>query len=293
MLHKLVFLAYIRPMFGKNGNRDDPPPPGQFCFLFLALSFILASCAAGAAPPTDKPRPLPESKKFTRPGDLSDVIGEMPGTRSTGGRIIYIGVYGGDVPSWDGARYFNPKEWAPYRDVDGEKEFNEVAFHESVMHVVAIQISRLFSNAITLMIRGDSDVLADVIVYLYSPGDKIYLVGHSQGGAVIAQAAFELQRRGIPVAMLAQIEGFLSYVTVPGNVTRAFNFYVPSRLALCPGRQRLEPESPAVTQVSNVAIDDPWGPFNGPCAAHRNIDSDPRVRKTILQYVMDSAQEAK
>ena len=166
---------------------------------------------------------------------------------------------------------------------------NETAFHESLMHVLAIQISRLFPNSITLMIRGDSEVVVDVVKYLYSPGDKIYLAGHSQGGAVVGDSVYELKKRGIPVQMIAQMEGFRSYVTVPSNVARAFNFYVPSNFAFCPGRDKLEAEAPALTRVSNVPIENPRGPFTGFCADHRNIDSDPRVWKTILKYVIDSA----
>lgn len=261
--------------------------PSALLFLSIAGSFLLTGCAASQLPPTG--RPIPEPKKFTSPSDLSDLSNEMPGAHSTASKIIYIGVYGGEVPSWDRARYFNPKEWSHYRDVRQEDEFNEIAFRESLMHVLAIQISRLFPRSITLMIRGDSEVVVDVAKYLYSPGDKIYLVGHSQGGAVIGQAVYELKQRGIPVQMMAQMEGFLSYAKVPSNVVQAFNFYVPSNFALCPGRDKLEAEVPALTRVSNVPIPNPWGPFTGPCAEHRNIDSDPRVWKTMLQYIINSA----
>ena len=258
-------------------------------FLSILMSFILLGCAAGQSPATGKPNPIPETKRFKIPLELSELRKDVSAADSKGRKIIYIGVYGGAVPSWEKAGYFNPKDWPPYRNVRQEEEFNEIAFHESVMHVVAIQISRMFPNSITLMIRGNDEVVADVVRYLYSPGDKIYLVGHSQGGAVIGQAVYELEQRGIPVQMMAQIEGFLSYVTIPGNVAQAFNFYVPSNFALCPGRDKLEAESPSLTRVSNVPISNPWGPFTGPCAEHRNIDSDPRVWKSILQYIIDSA----
>jgi hypothetical protein len=98
-----------------------------------------------------------------------------------------------------------------------------------------------------------------------------------------------LKKAGIPVQMMAQMEGFLSYEVVPANVIQAFNFYVPSRFAVCPGRTKLVAENPALTKISNIPIADPWGPFTGPCALHRNIDSDPRVWKPVLQYIMDSA----
>jgi hypothetical protein len=260
--------------------------PGAFRFLLIAMPLILAGCAASQL--SGAPRPLPEPKRFRSPLDLSHLRGESS-PHSKVGKIIYIGVYGGGTPPWEEARYFNPKDWPPYSNVLEEEELNEIAFQESLMHVLAIQISRLFPNSITLMIRGDNEVVTDVIRYLYSPGDKIYLVGHSQGAAVIGQAVYELQKRGIPVQMMAQMEGFRSYATVPGNVVQAFNFYVPSDFALCPGRDKLEAEAPTSTRVSNEPIPKPWGPFAGPCAEHRNIDSDPRVWKAILQYIIDSA----
>jgi len=263
--------------------------PGALRFLLIAVSLILAGCVASQPSKPGEPRPLPEPKRFRSPLALSDLRRESSPSPSKVGKIIYIGVYGGGTPPWEEARYFNPKDWPPYRNVRQEEELNEIAFQESLMHVLAIQIARFFPDSITLMIRGDSDVVADVVKYLYTPGDKIYLVGHSQGGAVIGQAVYELQKRGIPVQMMAQMEGFRSYVTVPSNVVQAFNFYVPSDFALCPGRDKLEAEAPASTQVSNEPITKPWGPFTGPCAEHRNIDSDPRVWKTILQYVIDSA----
>ncbi len=258
-------------------------------FLFILAPLILVGCAVSQPTTITEPRPIPEPKKFISLLDLSDLRKEISAAQSKSGKIIYIGVYGGEVPSWERARYFNPQDWLPYRNVRREEEFNEIAFHQSLMHVLAIQISRLFPNSITLMIRGNSEVVVDVVKYFYSPGDKIYLIGHSQGGAVIGQAVYELKRREVPVQMMAQMEGFLSYLTIPGNVIQAFNFYVPSKFALCPGRDKLEAEDPTLTRVLNVPITNPWGPFTGPCAEHRNIDSDPRVWKTILQYIIDSA----
>jgi hypothetical protein len=251
------------------------------------LAFLLAGCAASESVTSGAPRAVPEPKRLRSPGDLS-YLRQRTSAPSTG-RIIYIGVYGGSIPPWKRAQYFDPKHWPPYANALQEEDLNQIAFYESLMHVVAIQISRLFSDSITLMIRGDSEVLVDIIEYLYSPQDKVYLAGHSQGGTVIARAVYDLKQKGIPVQMTAQLEGFLSDVTVPSNVSRAFNFYVPSGFALCPGRTKIEAEAPSKTEVSNVAVTEPWGPFTGLCAEHRNIDSDPRVWKTILQYIIDSA----
>jgi len=271
-------------------SQGDPRYKLALGFLFVAISFLVAGCAVDGLFTSGNPRPIPRRIKFTGPSDLSHVVQQNGGAAAGTGRIIFIGAYGGDSPSWDEARYFNPKDWPPYRSVLGEEEYNDIAFYESVMHVLAIQISRLFPNSITLMIKGDSVVVREVIQYLYRPGDKIYLAGHSQGGAVIIDVTHQLKKLAIPVQMIAHMEGFLSYIVVPSNVARAFNFYAPVGLALCPGREKLVPETPALTEVSNVPINNPRGPFTGLCAGHRNIDSDPRVWKMALQYVIDSAK---
>jgi len=257
--------------------------------MYAALLSAVAGCATAGLRTSDNPRPAPERIKFTRASDLADVVRQNGANPSATGKIIFIGVYGGDAPAWEGARYFNPKDWPAYRSVRQEEEFNEIAYHESLMHVLAIRLSRRFSNSIALMIQGDREVVLDVIKYLYSPGDKLYLAGHSQGGAIVIDVAHDLKKAAVPVQMIAHLEGFLSYTVVPSNVARAFNFYVPSGLALCPGRERLEAEAPFLTEVSNVAIGDPVGPFTGPCAEHRNIDSDPRVWKPVLKYMLASA----
>ncbi|HEY2986453.1 MAG TPA: hypothetical protein VGL11_01935 [Candidatus Binatia bacterium] len=254
----------------------------------IALLFFLASCSATQAPPSE-PGPPPRTIKFTSPDQLAHLRVRPAAGRSRRGRIIYIGVYGGEVPSWDRARYFVPKDWPPYKNLIDEEGLARVAFHDSLMHVLGLEISRHIPDSIALMIKGDTDVVTDAVKYLYSAGDKLYLVGHSQGGAVVADAVRELKKAAIPVQMLALMEGFQSYGTVPSNVAQAFNFYVPSKFSFCPGRVKLDAEDPAATRVTNVPIENPWGPFTGFCAEHRNVDSDPRVWKPVLQYIIDSA----
>ena len=268
---------------------NNPTPQLARRLLFIAMLPALIGCAATGLRTADNPRPAPERIKFTRASDLSEIVKQNGAQPPKTGRIIFIGVYGGDAPAWEGARYFNPKNWPAYENVRREEEFNEIALHESLMHVLAIQVARRFSNSIALMIKGDREVVLDVIRYLYAPGDKLYLAGHSQGGAIVIDVAHDLKKAAIPIQMIAHMEGFLSYTVVPSNVARAFNFYVPSGLALCPGREKLEAEAPSVTGVVNVPIPNPVGPFTGPCAEHRNVDSDPRVWKPVLEYIVESA----
>jgi len=238
-----------------------------------------------------EPGPPPATRKLTRIEDLAFLLPRQAAYGHTG-RIIYIGVYGGATPAWEGARYFIPKNWPAYQKLNSEEDLRRIAYHDSLMHVLALEVARRFPDSIAIMIKGDSEVVADVARYLYEPGDKLYLIGHSQGGAAIADAAVALKKAGVPIEMLAEQEGFLAYDVVPPNVVQAFNFYVPTTLAMCPGRVKLKAEDAAATRISNIAIEDPWGPFSGFCAPHRNIDSDPRVWKTVLQYIVESAPRA-
>ena len=256
--------------------------------LFSCLA-ALSACSLTQPSAPGEPGPPPATKKLARPDDLSFLRVQSAAARQ--GRIIYIGVYGGQVPTWEGARYFIPKDWPPYQKLSGEKELARIAYHDSLMHVLALEIARRFPDSVTVMVKGDTEVVAEVARYLYAPGDKLYLVGHSQGGAVVADAAVALRDARIPIQMIAEMEGFLAYRIVPRNVIQAFNFYVPTTFSICPGRDKLEAEDPAATRIVNIAVPDPWGPFNGPCAPHRNIDSDPRVWKPVLQYIIESAGE--
>jgi hypothetical protein len=256
-------------------------------FALVASLFFLSGCAV-TQPTPGEPGPPPEPKKLARPDELR-FLRARPAESRPRARIVFIGVYGGDIPSWESARYFIPQDWPPYRDARREDELGRIAYHDSLMHVLALEISRRFPESIALMIRGDAEVVADVAEYLYTSGDKLYLVGHSQGGAVVGAAAHTLKKAGVPIEMMAEMEGFMAGETVPANVRRAFNFYVPAAFSLCPGRVNLVAEEPAATRVTNVPIENPRGPFTGFCAAHRNIDSDPRVWKPVLDYIIASA----
>ena len=66
----------------------------------------------------------------------------------------------------------------------------------------------------------------------------------------------------------------------------AVNFYVPASLAFCRGLELIKAENPSGTEVINIAVPDPRGPYGGLCAEHRNIDSDPRVWKGIFDHVI-------
>ena len=153
------------------------------------------------------------------------------------------------------------------------------------MHVVALHIGALFPDNVTLMIQGDSDVVSDMIDSLYQRGDRLLLAGHSFGGRVVEEIARDLSKKAIPVEMVAYIESFWSSGLIPANVRHAFNFYVPGGFAICPGLSLIRAENERATRLVNIAVPDPNGPYGGFCAEHRNIDSDPRVWKPIVDFL--------
>lgn len=141
-------------------------------------------------------------------------------------------------------------------------------------------------QTITITIRGASQVISDLHDAIYCVGDRILLVGHSFGGQVVEELARDLKRRQIAVDALVYIESFWSNGSVPNNVKRAVNFYVPVSFTLCRGLETIKAEDPSGTEAINIAVPNSRGPHGGLCAEHRNIDSDPRVWKDIFDHVI-------
>src|SRR3989442_74479 len=106
--------------------------------LQVAFLFFLAACAAIQTPPPSEPGPPPRTIKFTSPDQLAHLRVRPAAGRSQRGRIVYIGVYGGEVPPWERARYFIPKDWPPYKNLADEEGLGRIAFHDSLMHVLAL-----------------------------------------------------------------------------------------------------------------------------------------------------------
>ena len=228
----------------------------------------------------------PELKRVRSPADFERQIQPLIDAVKQP-KVIFIGVYGGSPPPWENAAWFDPQMWSPYRAIDlkNETELNRIAYHDSLMHVVALHIGKLFPNNLTLMIRGDSNVVSDTIDLIYVRGDRLFLTGHSFGGRVIGEVARDLAKKSIPVEMVAYIESFWSSGVIPANVRQAFNFYVPISFAVCPGLNAIKAEDERVTRVINIAVPDPIGPYSGFCAEHRNIDSEPRAWKPLVEYL--------
>ena len=256
-------------------------------FLLLLLSGTMSCETINRTSP---PSVAWQATPFKRVNTAAQIAADLPALKvpAPAGRIIFIGVHGGNPPAWEEAEWFDPQQWLPYQAIDlqDQRAVTEIAYRESVMHVAALQVGRHFPNSITIMIRGDSQVVSDLLDAIYRIGDRILLVGHSFGGRVVEELARDLKRRRIAVDALVYIESFWSNGSVPNNVKRALNFYVPAGFTLCRGLQTIKAEDPIGTEAINIAIPNPHGPYDGLCAEHRNIDSDPRVWKDIFDYVI-------
>ena len=259
----------------------------RFVLHSLALTTLLVAChGINGDFHAAKEWREPELKRARSPAEFERQITPLIAALKPP-KVIFIGVYGGNPQPWEKAAWFDPQLWPPYRTVDlkNDTELNRIAYHGSVMHVVALNIGKLFPSNLTLMIQGDSDVVSDMINSLYAPGDRLFLAGHSFGGRVVGEVARDLSQKSIPVEMVAYIESFWLSGLIPANVRQAFNFYVPVSFAVCPGLSAIRAENERTTQLLNIAVPDPTGPYGGFCAEHRNIDSDPRVWKTLVEYL--------
>ena len=255
-------------------------------WLLLALVLLAACQGVNGNNESDKPWRAPELKRVRSPMEFERQIQPHIGA-VTQPKVIFIGVYGGNPPPWENAAWFDPQLWPAYRVVDlkDETELSRIAYHDSLMHVVALHIGKLFPSSLTLMIQGDSNVVGEIIDLIYARGDRLFLAGHSFGGRVIGEVARDLSKKSIPVEMVAYIESFWSSGVIPANVRQAFNFYVPVSFALCPGLNAIKAEDERATRVINIAVPNPIGPYSGFCAEHRNIDSEPRAWKPLIEYL--------
>lgn len=263
----------------------------RFNWRWLGLAILLGAChGVNGDFPAAKEWREPKLTRVRSPAEFERQIAPLISALKQP-KVIFIGVYGGNPPSWEKAAWFDPQRWPLYLAIDqqNETELNRIAYHDSLMHVVALHVGKLFPNNLTLMIQGDSDVVSDIISLVYARGDRLFLVGHSFGGRVVGEVARELGKKAIPVEMVAYIESFWSNGLIPANVHRAFNFYVPVSFAVCPGLSAINAENDQTTQLFNIAVPDPSGPYSGFCAEHRNIDSDPRVWKALVEYLKAQA----
>lgn len=256
------------------------------CLLLVLVSTVSCRAVNGTLPLSSAWPATP----LKRVNTAAQIAAELPALNipAPEGRTIFIGVHGGNPPTWDDAAWFDPQQWLPYQTIDLQDgdALSQIAYRESVMHVTALNIGRQFPNSITIMVRGDSQVVNELLETVYRRGDRVLLAGHSFGGRVVEDLARDLKQRKIAVEALVYIESFWSNGLVPGNVKRAVNFYVPASRAVCRGLESIKAENPSNTEVINIAVPEPRGPYGGLCAEHRNIDSDLRVWQGIFDHVI-------
>ena len=268
----------------------------QLCvWRWFIVALLISACQSVDGPfGTTQPWRTPEMKRVRSPAEFERQIQPLIDSTKQP-KVIFIGVYGGTPPPWDNAAWFDPQLWPPYRAVElkNEVEINRIAYHDSLMHVLALHVGTLFPYNLTLMIQGDGEVVSDMIKIVHARGDRLFLVGHSFGGRVVGEVAHDLNKQSIPVEMVAYVESFGTSSAIPANVRQAFNFYVPTSFAVCPGLSAIKAVDERATRLVNIAVPEPVGPYSGFCAAHRNIDSDPRVWQPLVEFLRRVAAETR
>jgi hypothetical protein len=217
-----------------------------------------------------------------------------------GSKIIYVGVCGAGC--FDDYGWYDPRERYSYIDplndtllnAFGQGKFDAA---DSGLDAIGLRIGKLFPTSVTLVAgfslevgviaKGAVDAVVALAVGQYKPGDQIYLVGHSSGGAIVQKVTKKLSEKRIPVAGMGLIDAVSTDTTVPTNVARAFNFYYPKSFS-CPiwGITRIVSAQNSGTIVSNVRIDAPVGPDSSLCGGHMNMDNDPLVWRPILDFMV-------
>ena len=106
----------------------------------------------------------------------------------------------------------------------------------------------------------------------------LVLVGHSQGANNVIDMAAELAARNVPVDLLVTLAPYRQN-PIPGNVTRAINYYQSSGWGA-----PLTAGSGFHGKLSNIDLSD------DATIAHINIDKSPRVQTEIARTITDLVQ---
>lgn len=256
------------------------------------------------------------SKPCSFPASKSEVVTAtfVPKPLSTAAKIIYVGVCGAGYLFDDTC--LAAQGWYDPRDVGAlsgfnplnDSDLNIVAANYSGLDAIGLRVGRLFPSSVTLVtgfsvasvygdlnpfgIRNNVPSIVDFVATVYRPGDKVYLVGHSSGGGIIQDVAFELRSRRIPVQLTAQIDSIGLDAKVADNVVRAMNFFYPRHSLLectIAGENNILPSKPGkqATVITNLSIDNPVGPetAGASCRFHKNMDNDQRVWTPIMEFI--------
>jgi hypothetical protein len=162
---------------------------------------------------------------------------------------IYIGICGAgeliDDSCLIGQGWYDPRGVSQFSGLNplSNDDLDIVANINSGLDSIGLRVGALHPNSVTIvagfslrsilseinpLIRQNVQSVVDLVVHFYVLGDKVYLAGHSAGGAIVHGVADKLNAKGIPVQMTAQIDSIgLGDAKVPVNVTRAFNYFYP------------------------------------------------------------------
>lgn len=125
------------------------------------------------------------------------------------------------------------------------------------------------------------NVTREIISYYQTHQEHrpIILVGHSLGANEQIKVARNLNKAGIPVALLVTVDA-VSQTIVPPNVHYAMNFYKPSFVPMFSGL-KLRAVDPEKTHIDNINVTT----IKGIEVNHFTIDKDPIVQAMIMNEV--------
>jgi hypothetical protein len=130
-----------------------------------------------------------------------------------------------------------------------------------------------------------------------SPGAPIILFGHSWGASAAVSLARELERHGVPISLIIQVDSVSKAgeddSVIPANVSEAVNFYQPD--GVLHGRSKITAADPSRTRIlGNFRLkyekepaechSYPWYDrllFKG----HTAIECDPRVWSQVEELI--------
>lgn len=120
-----------------------------------------------------------------------------------------------------------------------------------------------------------------IVEYWYQHKLKrpVILIGHSLGANEQIKVARNLDKAGIPVALLITVDA-VSQTIVPANVKHALNIYKPGFVPMFSGL-KLRAVNPSATQIDNINVNT----LKNVKVNHFTIDKDKIVQAMILAEV--------
>lgn len=120
-----------------------------------------------------------------------------------------------------------------------------------------------------------------IVNYHYQQQSRrpVILIGHSLGANEQIKVARNLNKVGIPVALLVTIDA-VSTTHVPPNVKKAFNVYKPGFVPMFSGL-KLVADKPKLTQIENINVNE----LKNIRVNHFTIDKDKIVQTMILDEI--------